>query len=355
MKIKPMAIILTMLAGWVNRQQTEVIEYLLEENKVLREKFGKKRILLNDSQRRRLAVLGKRLGRNVLSQFCTSFSPDTILRWHRELVARKYDGSRNRSKHGRPIISEEIRQLILDMAEECKHFGCKKITGYLKYLGYKVSRTTVRRILIEHGIDPNPNRPVKTTWREFIQSHWESLAATDFFTVEVYTLKGLTRYMVLFVIDYATRKVEIAGIIPQADGNWMKQIARNLSDPIDGFLKDKRYLIHDRDPLFTRCFSDILKIAGVKTVKISPKSPNMTPYAERFVRTIKSECLEKMLILGESHLRHIISTYCDYYHHRRPHQGLDNNMIEPLPQDEYGKIVLEKQLGGLLKSYRRVA
>ena len=355
MKIKPMAIILTMLAGWINRQQTEVIEYLLEENKILREKFGNKRILLNDCQRRRLAVLGKRLGRKVLSQFCTSFSPDTVLRWHRELVARKYDGSKKRGKHGRPRISEEIRQLILDMAEECRHFGCKKITGYLKYLGYKVSRSTVRRVLIEHGIDPNPNRPVKTTWREFIQAHWESLAATDFFTVEVYTLQGLIRYMVLFVIDYATRKVEIAGIIPQANGNWMQQIARNLSNPIDGFLKDKRYLIHDRDPLFTEKFSEILRFTGIKTVKISPKSPNMTPYAERFVRTIKSECLNKMLIFGEAHLRHTVLTYCDYYHHRRPHQGLDNNMIEPLPQDADGKIVLEQQLGGLLKSYRRVA
>jgi transposase InsO family protein len=355
MKIKPMAIVLTMLAGWINRQQTEVIEYLLEENKILREKISSKRILLNKNQKRRLAVLGKKLGRKLLGQVCCAFSPDTILRWNRELVARKYDGSKNRSKYGRPKISDEIKQLILDMAEECRHFGCKKIAGYLKYLGYKVSRSTIRRVLIEHGIDPAPDRPIRTTWREFIKSHWESLAATDFFTVEVHTLKGLTKYMVLFVIDYATRKVEIAGIIPQADGNWTKQMARNLSDPFDGFLKGKRYLIHDRDPLFTEKFSEILGAVGITTIKISPKSPNMTPFAERFVRSIKSECLDKMIIFGESHLRHLTLSYCDYYHHRRPHQGLDNNMIEPLPQDADGKIVLEQQLGGLLKSYRRVA
>lgn len=355
MKIKPMNVFLVMLAGWINRQQTEVIEYLVEENKILCEKIGKKRILLNDNQRRRLAVLGKRLGRKVLGQFCTSFSPDTILRWHRKLVARKYDGSKNRSKYGRPKISDEIKQLILDMAEECRYFGCKKIAGYLKYLGYKVSRSTIRRILIEHGIDPAPDRPARTTWREFIKAHWESLAATDFFTIEVYTPGGMIRYMVLFVIDYATRKVEIAGIIPQADGKWMNQMARNLSDPFEGFLKGKRYLIHDRDPLFTKRFSKILEAVGITTIKISPKSPNMTPFAERFVRSIKSECLDKMIIFGESHLRHLTLSYCDYYHHRRPHQGLDNNMIEPLPQDADGKIVLEQQLGGLLKSYRRVA
>jgi len=188
MKINPMAIILTMLAGWINRQQTEVIEYLKEENKILREKLGKKRILLNDNQRCRLAIIGKKLGRKILSQFCMAFSPDTILRWHRELVARKYDGSKNRSKYGRPKVSDEIKQLILDMAKECRHFGCKKITGYLKYLGYKVSRSTVRRVLIEHGINPSPKRPHRTTWRQFIKSHWESLAATDFFTIEIYTL-----------------------------------------------------------------------------------------------------------------------------------------------------------------------
>ena len=251
MKTKPYTMLLLMLAGWINRQQQEMIEYLKEENKILREKLGPKRILLNDSQRRRLAILGKKLGRAVLSQVSCAFSPDTILKWHRKLVAAKYDGSKHRSKFGRPKISDQLRQFIIDMANECRHFGCKKITGYLKYLGYNVSRSTVRRVLIEHGIDPSPLRPERTTWREFVKSHWESLAATDFFTVEVHTLRGLTRYMVLFVIDYATRKVEIAGIVQQADGNWMKQIARNLTDPIDGFLKGKKFLIHDRDPLFT--------------------------------------------------------------------------------------------------------
>ena len=197
MKINPMTILLTMLAGWLNRQQADIIDYLTEENKILREKLGPKRILLDDSQRHRLATLGKKLGRKTLGQFCTAFSPDTILRWHRKLVAQKYDGSKNRSKYGRPKVSDEIKQLILNMADNCKHFGCKRIAGYLKYLGYQVSPSTVSRVLKEHGISPCPKRARRTTWRQFIKSHWESLAATDFFTVEVYTPAGLTRYMVI--------------------------------------------------------------------------------------------------------------------------------------------------------------
>ena len=155
--------------------------------------------------------------------------------------------------------------------------------------------------------------------------------------------------------SYATRKVEIAGIIPQADGRWMKQMARHLSDPSEGFLKDKRYLIHDRDPLFTQEFSDILGVVGIKTIKISPRSPNMNPFAERFVRSIKSECLSKMLIFGERHLRYLINEYMEHYHTERPHQGIGNNIITPLPQPKDGKIVCHERLGGLLKSYRRAA
>ena len=160
--------------------------------------------------------------------------------------------------------------------------------------------------------------------------------------------------MVLVVIDYKTRKVEIAGIIPQANGQWMKQMARNLTDPINGFLKDKKYLIHDRDPLFTEEFKEILRSAGVKPVKTTVASPNLNPFVERFVRSIKSECLNKILIFGERHLRHVISEYMTFYHQERPHQGIGNNLIDPQPQGN-GEIVCHERLGGLLKSYRRAA
>ena len=180
------------------------------------------------------------------------------------------------------------------------------------------------------------------------------MAAIDFFTTEIYTIKGLVRYMVLVVIDYKTRKVEIAGIVPQAYGDWMKQIARNLTDPIDGFLKDKKNLVHDNDSLFTKDFRAILRAGGIKCVKTSVACPNMNPFVERFVRSIKSECINKMLIFGESHLRYVVKEYMEHYHTERLHQGIDNKIINPPPQGE-GEIVCHERLGGLLKSYRRAA
>jgi len=358
MKIKPTTMLLMMLAGWINRQQQETIEYLKAENAILKEELlkatGKKRILLNDSQRRRLAILGKRLGRKLLGEVCCAFSPDTLLGWHRKLVAIKYDGSKNRSKFGRPRISDDLKQLIINIAKDNKHLGIRTLFGYMKYLGIKVSPATISRILREHGIEPCPDRPERTTWNEFIRAEWESLAAIDFFTTEIYTISGLVKYMVLVVIDYKTRKVEIAGMIPQAYEDWMKQIARNLTDPFEGFLKGKKFLIHDRDPLFTKDFKMILKSAGIECVKTAVASPNMSPFVERFIRSIKYECLNKMLIFGERHLRYIVSEYISHYHTGRPHTGLNHDMIEPPPQGE-GEIVCHERLGGLLKSYRRAA
>ena len=167
--------LLTMLAGWMNRQQQEIIEYLKAENGILRDELqkatGRKRILLNDKQRRKLAILGRRLGRGVLSKVCCAFSPDTILMWHRKLVAHKYDGSKNRGKGGRPRISDYLRQLIIYMAKDNKHLGGKSLHGYLKYLGIQVSASTINRILRAHGIEPCPERPERTTWNEFIKRH----------------------------------------------------------------------------------------------------------------------------------------------------------------------------------------
>jgi len=351
-RIKPAAILLAMLAGWINRQQQEMIEYLKEENKILREKLGKKRIILNDDQRRRLTIKGKKLGRKFLRDICCIFSPDTILRWHQKLVALKYDGSKHRRKPGRPPISRTIEDMIVRIASENPSWGYFRIEGQMKHLGYNVSRTTIGRVLARRGFDPDPAIRKRMTWKAFIRSHWETLAAIDFFTIEIHTWRGLMRCMVLFAVELRSRKVEIAGIIPQANGQWMKQMGRNLSDPMSGFLRGKRYVIHDRDPLFTQEFAQILKAAGVQVVKTPKRSPNLNAYAERFVWSIKYECLNKMIIFGERHLRYVIEEYMCHYHHERPHQGLGNRMIDPFAQGE-GEIVVHERLGGLLKSYRR--
>ncbi|MEN6384385.1 MAG: hypothetical protein ABFD79_04235 [Phycisphaerales bacterium] len=180
MRIRPWTIMLTMLAGWMNQHQQDVIEYLKTENAILKEKIGKKRIILSDEQRRRLAVLAKKITRKGLDEICGIFSPDTILRWHRELIARKYDGSKNR-KYGRPQISKELRNLIINIAKKNRGWGYTRIQGQLKYLKFKVSVRTIANILKKEGLEPQPDRQRKTTWAEFIKSHWESLTAIDFF------------------------------------------------------------------------------------------------------------------------------------------------------------------------------
>jgi putative transposase len=143
----------------------------------------------------------------VLSKVCKAFSPDTLMLWHRKLVAHKYDGSKNRGKGGRPRISDYLRELIINMAKDNKHLGGKSLHGFLKYLGHKVSPSTVNRILREHGIEPCPDRPERTTWNEYIKQQFDSLCAIDFFTKDIWTARGLVRYMVLVVIDYKTRRV----------------------------------------------------------------------------------------------------------------------------------------------------
>ncbi len=238
-------LVLTM-AGWLNRQQEDLIDYLREENRVLREQLGSRPIRLTDAQRRRLAVRGKRLGRQAVTQVAGIVTPGTILRWYRKLIAKKYDGSAQR-RRGRPMTPREIAALVVRMALENPTWGTTRIRGALANLGHEIARNTVKRILQDHGIEPAPERSRRTPWKTFLQSQWEGLAAADLFTVEVLTLAGLRRYFVLFVIELKTRRVKIAGIHHQPYGEWMEQMARNLTDVFDGFLRNTRHLIHDRD------------------------------------------------------------------------------------------------------------
>jgi transposase InsO family protein len=350
----PFQMLIMMFAGWVNEHQCTVIAYLQEENRVLRELHGKKRLRFNNDQRRRLAAKGKALGRRVLREVGTLVTPDTILRWHRELIARKYDGSEGR-RPGRPPVSGEIRELVVRMATRNERWGYTRIVGELAKVGHQASRSTVRRILREHGVSPAPERMRHMPWSKFLKAHWDGIAAADFFTVEVWTAVGLVRYLVFFVLDLSTRRVEIAGIAPAPHGLWMSQVARNLVDEFDGFLKGKGYLIHDRDPLFTKDFRARLRGAGVESVRLPPRSPNLNAHAERFVLSIKSECLDRMVLMGEGHLRTAVANYVEHYHRERSHQGLGNRLIDARPQLDLGPVVCQERLGGLLNHYRRLA
>jgi len=284
-RLDPFSFLIVSIAGWMNQHQHRVIEYLIEENRVFREQMGNRRLRFSDDQRRRLAAKAKKLGRKLLAQITTIVTPATLLAWHRKLIAQKYDGSSNR-RPGRPRTATEISNLVIRMAEENRSWGYRRIQGALANVGHVVARTTIADILKRHGIEPAPERSRKTTWKEFLKEflkrHWDQIVATDFFTVEVWTCTGLQRFVVLFFMDLSTRRVQVGGIASRANGLWMSQIARNLTDEVDGFFKDKRYLMHDRDPLYTKEFLSMLADSGIQSVKLPPRSPNLNAHAERF-------------------------------------------------------------------------
>jgi putative transposase len=188
----PLRFLLVALAGWIHQQQRDVIDYLREENGVLREQLGGRRLRFTADQRVRLAVKAKRLRQRVLQETVSIVSPDTLLAWHRRLIARKYDGHDRRSP-GRPPVMAEIRQLVVQMATENRDWGYTRIQGARANLDHHVARGTIANILRQHGIEPAPDRQKRTTWQEFLKTHWDVLAAADFFTVEVWTGRGLTR------------------------------------------------------------------------------------------------------------------------------------------------------------------
>jgi transposase InsO family protein len=354
---QPWQLCFVVLAGWVNRQLQEAIEYLRAENRVLRETHGSKRILLNDDQRRRLAVKGTVLARQRLEQIGTLFTPDTILRWHRTLVAKKWGYSERRKSVGRPPVGHEIVDLVVRFARENVTCGYDKIQGALANLGHTISDQTVGNILKEHGIEPAPERKRQTTWKTFLKAHWDCLAAIDFTTVEVWTKGGLVTYYLLFVMELSTRRVHLAACTSSLGDEFMRRIARNLTDPFDGFLTGKRYVLMDRDTSFSSAFRSALEEAGVKSVRLPPKSPNLNAHLERFHLSAKSECLSRMIFFGEKMLRHAAREFLDHYHEERNHQSLGNRIIEP--GEEVGRaegdIICDERLGGMLRYYRRAA
>ncbi len=291
-------LLLTTFAGWVNRQQTEAIGYLVEENRVLKEQLGGKRLRLNDDQRRRLAAKGKQLGRRLLGRIATIVTPDTIMRWHRQLIAAKWTYPSNRV--GRPGIMKAIRKLIVRFATDNSSWGYCRIQGELRKLNHCVAPSTIAKTLKEHGIQPTPQRP--TSWRTFLRSHADVIVGMDFFTVEVWTTRGLVTHYVLFLVHHASRAVHIAGITPNPNSAFMARVARNLTAIDPDFMRGIHYLIHDGDKCFTAQFKTILKEAGIDPVQICYQAPNMNAIAERWVLSVKSECLNRMIFFGVNSL-----------------------------------------------------
>ena len=350
----------TMLAyitGSVDEQLRLRNEYLGAENRILRDQI-KGQLQLSDAERRTLAEIGKQLGKQALEEIATIVKPDTILAWHRKLVAQKFDGSRQRKSAGRPRVDKDLEDWVVKMATENRSWGYDRIAGALAELGYEISDQTVGNILKRRGLPTAPERKKTTTWNEFIRTHLEMLWATDFFSAEVWTLGGLVTFYVLFFIKLDTREVHIAGVTTHPNEAWMMQIARNLTMDEWGVLKPGQYLIHDRDTKFCASFQQLLDEAGVKRLPLLPHSPNLNAIAERWVRSVKSEALSQVILFGERSLRHVVSEYVTHYHTERCHQGLGNVIPFPARQaanDHEGPIECHERLGGMLKFYARKA
>jgi putative transposase len=351
-----------MMAHAINERMARKLDYLLEEVRVLREVFsettGRKRIPFTDQQRRRLAIKGQGLTPDERETCCQLVRPSTILDWFRKLAAQKYDGSARR-KPGRPRKPGNVRDLVVRIATENIGWGYTKMRDALRGLKIEIGRTTVANILTEAGIEPAPERTRKRTWKHFMRSHWETLYACDFFAVESLGIFGTVRYIVFFVIELRSRAVHVAGVRIDPDGAWLMQVARNLLDAEDGFLRNATHLIHDRDPLYTKAWTALLKSEGVKCVPIPAQSPNCNPHAERFVKTVRSECLQHFVIFGERHLRHLLREFVCHYHGERFHQALDGQLIRPpaSASNDNGTATIHcrSRLGGLLNYYHREA
>jgi transposase InsO family protein len=356
--------LLASITGSVDQELLLRNEYLVTENRMLRKQI-QGRVRLSDGERKTLAEIGKRLGKRALEEIATLVTPNTILAWHRTLIAQKFDGSQQRKTLGRPQVSKELEALVLRMAQENRSWGYDRIAGALAHLGYRISDQTVGNIL---------------NWHEFIRTHMEVLVATDFFTAEVWTIAGFVTYYVLFFIHLASRKVHVAGVTPHPDARWMVQVARNVTMAEWGFLSRGQYLIHDRDGKYCPAFQRIIDDAGVTRVPLPPRSPDLNAYAERWVHSVKDEALSRLILFGERSLHYALTQYEDHYHTERPHQGQGNVVLMPAPAQGTGQKAHEgsplttpherggagslrgpvsikcwERLGGLLKYYYRDA
>jgi hypothetical protein len=273
--------------------------------------------------------------------------PETLLRWHRELVARRWTYTHRTP--GRPPLERSLRELILRLARENPHWGYKRIVGELKRLGIDVSATSVRKLLLEAGLRPAPRR-TQLSWRGFLRAQAASVLACDFLTVETVFLQ---RIYVLFFISLATRRIEYVACRANPDGRWVTQQARNLIMQL-GDEQPFRFLIHDRDAKFGDRFDDVFRSEGMRVIRTPVRAPNANAHAERWVRTLRADCLDRILIVGRRHLEHLLRAYREHYNGHRPHRALElqpPNGGNPTPLGATDRLCRRDLLGGVIHEY----
>jgi len=319
---------------------------LRHELEVLRRQVSKPK--LKPADRALLAAVVCHLPRS--SRGARLVTPRTLLRWHQALVRRKWRQPSGR--RGRPALPPEVRELVLRLARENPRWGHRRICGELAKLGLEVSPTGVRRLLARARLEPAPRR-AGPSWREFLRAQAARIVACDFFTVENVFLR---RYYALFFIAHESRSVWLAGCTTNPTGAWVTQQARNLG--LDLSDRGVRFLIRDRDSKYSGPFDQVFRSEGIRIVKTPIRAPKANAIAERFVRSVRSECLDWLLILNRTHLERVLRVYVDHYNRERPHRALELRRPAPDKRPEgssAGEIRRRDRLGGLIHEYYRTA
>jgi transposase InsO family protein len=353
-------LILVRLAGWLalfgRSSSSKDVELLVlrHEVAVLRRTNPKPR--LDWADRSLFSGLCQHLPRGVLARRLVT--PATIFGWHRRLVAKKWTYPH---RTGRPPIEPELAELIGRLARDNPTWGYQRIQGELLKLGRAVGASTIRRVLKHLRIPPATTRADHTSWRQFHRAQATTMLACDFFHVDFFHVDcavTLQRIYVLFVIEINSRYVHILGTTTNPDGPWTTQQARNLVADLGDRAADFLFLIRDRAGQFTASFDNVFADAGIKVVKIPPRCPQANGYAERFVRTVRAELTDRMLIFGQRHLRRVLAEYASHYNHQRPHRGRELRPPSPhrtAPTEEPSEVTRRTILGGLINEYHHAA
>jgi putative transposase len=342
--------LLVLLARGDTAKDLEIL-VLRHQLAVLRRQTARPR--LKPADRALLAALSRALPRSRWP--CFFVAPDTLLRWHRCLVAGAWTYQHRGT--GRPPLDQELQQLILRLARENPRWSYQRIRGELIRLGVRVSATAIRTTLRRRGLDPTP-RPTATTWRAFLRRQAAGIVACDFFTVDSVWLR---RLCVLFFIELGTRRVHLAGVTANPNAAWVTQQARNLLLRLEDQGRRVRFLIRDRDTKFCRGFDDVFRSEGARVLVTPVQAPNANAYAERWVRTVRTECLDLLLIVGRRHLEQVLRIYVRHYNQHRPHRGLGLKPPDPsagptlIGEARRAHIHRRDLLGGALHEYQRAA
>jgi putative transposase len=342
---------LVLLLGRSDRSKELEILVLRHELAIVR--WACRRSRIEPADRALLATLSRALPRPAWAAF--SVRPETVLRWHRRLVARRW--TYPHTKPGRPPLERPRRELILRLARENPHWGYQRIAGELKRIGLPASPTTIRKILAAAGIPPAPER-ARQSWPSFLRQQAASVLACDFFTVETLALQ---RIYVLFFLSLATRRLEFIACTPNPDNAWVTQQARNFVMQAGDHEPRFRLLIHDRDTKFSRAFDEIFRCEGSNVIRTPVQAPNANANAERWVRTVRSDCLDRTLTLGRRHLEHVLRVYTKHYNEHRPHRALQlappdgANTSADRSNPATAAIRRHDLLGGLIHEYQRAA